>query len=48
MERGTMDFDDFALESMQQLTASGVRFAIDDFEVEVHVSNILNMLGFPQ
>ncbi|MFZ5271568.1 EAL domain-containing protein [Enterobacter asburiae] len=31
VERGTMDFDDFALESMQQLTASGVRFAIDDF-----------------
>ncbi|MHB7569888.1 EAL domain-containing protein [Citrobacter braakii] len=29
VERGTMDFDDFALESMQQLTASGVRFAID-------------------
>ncbi|RTP89390.1 EAL domain-containing protein [Enterobacter asburiae] len=31
VERGTMNFDDFALESMQQLTASGVRFAIDDF-----------------
>lgn len=31
VERGTMNLDDFALEAMQQLTESGVRFAIDDF-----------------
>lgn len=31
VERGTMEFDDFALETMQDLTAAGVRFAIDDF-----------------
>lgn len=28
VERGTMNLDDFALEAMQQLTESGVRFAI--------------------
>ena len=31
VERGTMNLDDFALDAMQQLTESGVRFAIDDF-----------------
>lgn len=31
VERGTMVLDDFALETMQQLTEAGVRFAIDDF-----------------
>lgn len=31
VERGTMDLDDFALETMQQLTDAGVQFAIDDF-----------------
>ncbi|MCU3852529.1 EAL domain-containing protein [Enterobacter roggenkampii] len=31
VERGTMHLDDFALDAMQQLTESGVRFAIDDF-----------------
>ena len=31
VERGTMVLDDFALETMQQLTDAGVRFAIDDF-----------------
>lgn len=31
VERGTMYFDDFALEAMQHLTDAGVRFAIDDF-----------------
>lgn len=31
VERGTLVLDDFALETMQQLTDAGVRFAIDDF-----------------
>lgn len=31
VERGTMVLDDFAIETMQQLTDAGVRFAIDDF-----------------
>lgn len=31
VERGTIDLDDFALETMQELTEAGVRFAIDDF-----------------
>ncbi|MHA1071623.1 EAL domain-containing protein [Enterobacter ludwigii] len=31
VERGAMVLDDFALETMQQLTDAGVRFAIDDF-----------------
>lgn len=31
VERGTMVLDDFALETMQQLTDAGVRFAVDDF-----------------
>lgn len=31
VERGTMVLDDFALETMQQLSDAGVRFAIDDF-----------------
>lgn len=31
VERGTIEFDDFALETMQGLTDAGVRFAIDDF-----------------
>lgn len=31
VERGTLMLDDFALETMQQLTNAGVRFAIDDF-----------------
>ena len=31
VERGKMEFDDFALETMQRLTDAGVRFSIDDF-----------------
>lgn len=31
VERGTMVLDDFALDAMQQLTGSGVQFAVDDF-----------------
>ncbi|MFW0974330.1 EAL domain-containing protein [Leclercia pneumoniae] len=31
VERGNMVLDDFALETMQQLSDAGVRFAIDDF-----------------
>ncbi|POT57184.1 hypothetical protein C3432_17670 [Citrobacter amalonaticus] len=31
VERGTLEFDDFALDAMQELVASGVGFSIDDY-----------------
>lgn len=31
IERGTVEFDDFALDTMDELVQKGVRFAIDDF-----------------
>ncbi|MEB6115077.1 EAL domain-containing protein [Enterobacter roggenkampii] len=46
VERGTMNLDDFALDAMQQLTESGVRFAIDDFGSGSSSLKYLGYTGF--
>lgn len=46
VERGTMNFDDFALECMQHLTTSGVRFAIDDFGSGSSCLKYIEHVGF--
>lgn len=46
VERGTTDFDDFALDAMQLLVEEGVRFSIDDFGSGSSGLKYIELTGF--